>query len=183
MPCPQKDLGSCHHSCMRLCPPFCCARQGASVFNQPLSFDTSSVTAMKYMFHVRSGRALLAPKSSWVLACTLHMRLSPARCVCRHTLPSPDPHHARLVCLPSTRQEASAFDQPLSLDTSSVTTMREMFSVRSTRDLPTLGSLFHAACATLSPDALESPARISPLFPHAMTLFLLGRAQWPSTNR
>ena len=46
---------------MRLCPPFCCARQGASVFNQPLSFDTSSVTAMKYMFHVRSGRALLAP--------------------------------------------------------------------------------------------------------------------------
>ena len=33
-------------------------RQYASAFNQPLSFDTSSVTTMKYMFRVRSARAL-----------------------------------------------------------------------------------------------------------------------------
>jgi hypothetical protein len=37
--------------------------------------------------------------------------------------------------LPSTRQLASAFNQPLSLDTSMVTTMRNMFIVRSARAL------------------------------------------------
>jgi hypothetical protein len=37
-------------------------RQGASAFNQPLSFDTSSVTDMGYMFDVRSARVPLAPK-------------------------------------------------------------------------------------------------------------------------
>ena len=30
----------------------------ASAFNQPLSFDTSSVTDMSYMFYVRSAHAL-----------------------------------------------------------------------------------------------------------------------------
>ena len=33
-------------------------RQGATTFNQPLSFDTSSVTDMHHMFYVRSARAL-----------------------------------------------------------------------------------------------------------------------------
>ena len=33
-------------------------RQSATVFNQPLSFDTSKVTDMRYMFDVRSARAL-----------------------------------------------------------------------------------------------------------------------------
>ena len=33
-------------------------RQYASAFNHPLSFDTSSVTNMRHMFHVRSVRAL-----------------------------------------------------------------------------------------------------------------------------
>jgi hypothetical protein len=33
-------------------------RQYASAFNQPLSFDTFSVTDMSYMFGVRSARAL-----------------------------------------------------------------------------------------------------------------------------
>ena len=36
-------------------------RQGASAFNQPLSWDTSKVTDMYGMFEVRSARAL-APK-------------------------------------------------------------------------------------------------------------------------
>ena len=31
---------------------------GASVFNRPLSFDTSSVTSMSYMFAVRAARAV-----------------------------------------------------------------------------------------------------------------------------
>ena len=35
--------------------------QYAHAFNQPLSFDTSKVTDMRYMFNVRSARAL-APK-------------------------------------------------------------------------------------------------------------------------
>jgi len=33
-------------------------RQAAKAFNQPLSFDTSKVTDMEYMFYVRSARAL-----------------------------------------------------------------------------------------------------------------------------
>jgi len=33
------------------------ARQDAYAFNQPLSFDTSSVTTMDYMFQVRSAPA------------------------------------------------------------------------------------------------------------------------------
>ena len=37
-------------------------RQHAYAFNQPLSFDTSSVTDMSYMFYVRSPRVPLAPK-------------------------------------------------------------------------------------------------------------------------
>ena len=37
-------------------------RQLASAFNQPLSFDTSKVTSMGYMFYVRSARALPPPQ-------------------------------------------------------------------------------------------------------------------------
>jgi len=37
--------------------------------------------------------------------------------------------------LPSTRQDTSAFNQPLSLDTSKVTSMGGMFAVRSARAL------------------------------------------------
>eukprot|EP00964_Phaeocystis_antarctica_P081927 scaffold51305_cov60-Phaeocystis_antarctica.AAC.1 len=37
----------------RVCPPFD-SRQNARAFNQPLSFDTSSVTNIGYMFYVRS---------------------------------------------------------------------------------------------------------------------------------
>ena len=47
-----------------------------------------------------------------------------------HTSPLPA-SHARL----STRQKASAFNQPLSFDTSKVTTMLSMFAVRSARAL------------------------------------------------
>jgi len=42
-------------------------RQSASAFNQPLSFDTSSVTRMVYMFQVRSARAPASCSHSWVL--------------------------------------------------------------------------------------------------------------------
>ena len=66
------------------------------------------------------------------------------------------PHASRAAPLPtlharlSTRQNAKAFNQPLSFDTSKVTTMQGMFYVRSARALaPTALSRalpVHAAC-------------------------------------
>ena len=112
--------------CPRLAPRFVCPPvewQYSSAFNQPLSLDTSSVTTMRSMF-------------------TVHTRVpcaqSPDRLPCRPRLP-PSPH-APPVPLPAPRpvpsallsnwQDSSAFNQQLSLDTSSVATMRAMFAVR-----------------------------------------------------
>eukprot|EP00964_Phaeocystis_antarctica_P070076 scaffold42637_cov48-Phaeocystis_antarctica.AAC.2 len=56
---------------------------------------------------------------------------------CRRRTPSrprPTPHPASYALL-STRQVASKFNQPLSFDTSSVTTMYGMFAVRSAHAL------------------------------------------------
>ena len=79
------------------------------------------------MFYVRSARALASPALSRALP--VH-----ADCVAAtqrpHTSPLPA-SHARL----STRQAASAFNQPLSFDTSKVTNMQQMFEVRSARAL------------------------------------------------
>ena len=47
-----------HAPCARLS-----TRQYATAFNQPLSFDTSKVTTMYYMFQVRSACALADRKS------------------------------------------------------------------------------------------------------------------------
>ena len=76
----------------------------ARAFNQPLSFDTSRVTAMMGMFQVS---------------------LSTRCCGLAH-------HSAtyRSDALFPTRQGASSFNQSLDLDTSSVTTMKQMFYVR-----------------------------------------------------
>ena len=114
------------------CPPSDSA-QGATAFNQPLSFDTSSVTTMYAMFAVRSARAL-GPQA-----------LSESGLLPVHVSCVPPPHHTgppafRLAPLPPashapslTRQYASAFNQPLTFDTSSVTAMNSMFYVRSPR--------------------------------------------------
>jgi len=62
--------------------PLPSTRQFTYAFNQPLSFDTSNVTAMYEMFLVRSARAL-APKSlgsrAFPRACRLRRRATPAR--------------------------------------------------------------------------------------------------------
>ena len=104
---------------------FISAPQRASSFNQPLSLDTPSVTTMYAMFYVRSTRALPHFPVETLHACCLrhrHPTLSPAsRLAPRPALDAPL----------STRQSASSFNQPLSLDTSSVTTMYVMFAVRS----------------------------------------------------
>eukprot|EP00964_Phaeocystis_antarctica_P133469 scaffold97676_cov57-Phaeocystis_antarctica.AAC.2 len=95
----------------------------ASAFNQPLSWDTSSVTDMGAMFNVRSSPCPapnLQPSPPLHAACT-----ADARC-----LPGRTPLHT--ACPPfDSWQHASAFNQPLSFDTSSVTTMTYMFYVRS----------------------------------------------------
>ena len=75
-PCPAPNLQSrppLHAACAavvhRLLPPDPCtsprtacssfdSRQRAAAFNQPLSFNTASVTNMGYMFNVRSVHAL-----------------------------------------------------------------------------------------------------------------------------
>ena len=106
-------------------------RQYASAFNQPLSWDTSNVTDMGYMFYVRSARALGPQALSRVpcmpLVCRHHP--GPSRLPARTSPP-------RIACaLPSTRQDAKAFNQPLSIDTSSVKDMSNMFRVRSARAL------------------------------------------------
>ena len=90
----------------------CTSRQFARAFNQPLSWDTSSVTDTDSMFEVRASLRALAPN--------LQSRaLSPARSPPRTVCPACDP-----------RQGATAFNQPLGWDTSSVTNMYGMFDVR-----------------------------------------------------
>ena len=128
--------------------PACDPRQFAYAFNQPLSWDTSRVTNVNRMFAVRCAPpAPRAPQSAQSRA------LPSARCV--HTaLPAasrafwPAPTRPALCALLETlgMQEAKAFNQPLSWDTSSVTQMDFMFGVRcSPRPAPTICS------RTLSP--------------------------------
>ena len=81
---------------------------------------------MKNMFKVRSPAVVHGPQAfSWGPARALQARTS-----------------ARVVYMPyicpllSTRQDAEVFNQPLSLNTSRVTTMRRMFKVRSPQSRP-----------------------------------------------
>ena len=100
---------------------------GATAFNQPLDFDTSSVTTMESMFYVRFTR-VPRPIKRW--GPPLHAVLASLQPI---ALSAPGSHLARNVCSPLwTRQKATAFNQPLSFNTSSVTSMEEMFYVRST---------------------------------------------------
>jgi len=132
-------------------------------FNADISsWDTSKVTDMNRMFVVRSARAL-APTSleSGLPPC---MPLAPPP---PHALPPPGPHLApHRMPLPSTRQLAKAFNQPLSLDTSEVTDMRYMFYVRSARALApnSLESGLPRACRLRRrrPTPSRLPARTSP---------------------
>ena len=139
-------------------------RQGATAFNQPLSFDTSKVTNMKYMLHVRSARAL--PPTALSRSLPVH-----ADCV------AATPHASRAVPLPashallSTRQGAEAFNQPLSFDTSKVTDMLDMFLVYAPR-VPCAPPAFsrallvHAACVAATPRPPASRPAPHPA-PHA----------------
>jgi surface protein len=153
----------------------------ASAFNQPLSFDTSSVTNMARMFYVRSTRIPCQQPAQLGPPCAL---LTPPRLL--HALPLPRP-----ACHPSSyaslwsRQSASAFNQPLSLDTSSVTTMGYMFFVRFSR--APASSLYTwvlpARCSRRR--RLSSPSRYPGphVAPVPMLPFGLGREHRRSTSR
>ena len=129
----------------------------ASSFNQPVNFDTSSVTNMYGMFYVRSPRVPCPNPSSQVSAC------APLAAPLRHVLASAPsgPHLAphRAHALLTTRQEAVKFNQPLTFDTSSVTDMKRMFSVRSPRvPCHQPPSQVLRACAPLAPAAFPRPS-------------------------
>ena len=100
-------------------------RQNAAAFNQPLSFDTSSVISMSYMFNVRFRfrLRLLPTLSSWATPRALLIRPS----LCAIVVPRVN---YPIGCPLWTRQGAAAFNQPLSFDTASVTSMSWMFFVR-----------------------------------------------------
>ena len=140
------------------------SRQGASAFNQPLSFNTSSVIDMNYMFSVRG----LPPPS----AVGAFRARSLRRCHAPPShLPAHKPRHASYV--PSSAlQRASTFNQPLTLDTSSVTDMNWMFYVRSSHAPPLVCSL--------GPPLVSRPA---PLVANRMPSFRLGSTQGRSTSR
>jgi hypothetical protein len=127
------------------------------VFNQPLSLDTSKVTNMVHMFTVRSARAPWSPSlESGLPPCTPLAPPPP------HALPPPGPHLApHRTPLPSTRQNAYAFNQPLSWDIPEVTTMTHMFLVRSARPL-TPNSLESGLppCMPLAPPPRPTPSRL-----------------------
>ena len=148
-------------------------RQWTNAFNQPLTFDTSSVTDMQYMFQVRSAPA---QSSSWI-APTCFPEPStglrpPALCM-------PPASHAPLW----TRQNTRAFNQPLSFNTSSVRDMQYMFSVRAASAHATrspVGPMLRVTKATAL-NALPSPG--PPHQPHAMPAFGLGSTRMRSTSR
>ena len=159
------------------CPAFD-SRQQASAFNQQLSFDTSSVTDMFAMFYVRSSPCP-APISAVIraLSCTLRTPRSPAAsrlCQPVHLAPHRMPPF-------ESRQAASAFNQPLTFDASSVTDMADMFLVRS-RSCPAPESAVVSSPARClcAPRSLASrPAARLQLAPHRTPLIWLGRLQAP----
>ena len=75
---------------------------------------------------------------------------------------------------------ASAFNQPLSFDTSSVTDMRYMFYVRSSRALL---PICRALPCTLRAPPLRAIYRLPPLAPHRMPSVRLGSTRQRSTSR
>ena len=165
-------------TCSRIaCPPF---HTAGSDGVQPAA-DLRHLQRHGHALHVQ--RALLPVtfsnlQSSLTLlhaACAAFVRRLPGRSTSpRSAFPPFD-----------SRQYASAFNQPLTFDTSSVTDMRDMFRVRSPPwPAPNLHSSppLNAACPVV---ARRPPAsRAGPqLAPHRMPSFRLGSARRRSTSR
>jgi len=162
-------------------------RQEASAFNQPLSFNTSSVTDMSSMFWVRSARAL-GPQA-------LSRAFSPCMpLVCRHHTPGPPasrlaPLPPRIACPPSDSAVGDGL-QPAAELRHLQRHRHELHVLRALRACPWPPSLesglfpVHAACV---PPPHHRPSRLparTPLPPHRMPSLRLGSgARWPSTSR
>ena len=172
-------------------------RQSATTFNQPLSFDTSKVTTMQRMFGALA-RALppsLLSRMDPTLRAYIASTVAPS-----HALPPPGPHLApNIACLPfCSAVHASVFNQPLSFNTSSVTTMQGMFVVRFARprcpptSLPLACRMphavacrmphTHAACGRQNVVLRPPASRPTPL-PMSHTSLRLGSLRWRSTSR
>ena len=181
-----------YHMHVPLCA--CDPRQGTHKFNQPLSWDTSGVTDMDNMFRVRCylhpvprnlySRAL----SSVHAACTAQRSAASLP-------PPPSPPAARRAgphrvyspaCDP--RQNAQAFNQPLSWNTSGVTDMHAMFYVRFPlpRSLPTticILALSPACCVhTMRSAATPAAHVLTPRTTCAPAFATFGREQTSSTS-
>ena len=129
---------SCPAPHIYACPPFGSA-QGAAKFNQPLSFDTSSVTTMSAMFDMSSavgpdpcnrrlsfGAAFNSPVNFWDTS-----RVTSMRGMFRHASAFNQPLNfdtSRVTDMSEMFQGASAFNEPLSFDTSRVIDMAAMFA-------------------------------------------------------
>ena len=131
--------------------PACDPWQRATAFNQPLmSWDTSSVTNTDRMFAVRGSPRALPPTCSRAHTYFLHTLRAPHNC----TPPRlPVRSSPRTVCPAyDPPQKATAFNQPLSWDTSSVTQMSYTFDVGCSPPPPpppasaVTPSALHAAC-------------------------------------
>eukprot|EP00964_Phaeocystis_antarctica_P070614 scaffold43012_cov49-Phaeocystis_antarctica.AAC.5 len=104
--------------------------------------------------HNHAGHVLCAPAMRPVVPFPLTPRLRPAA-----ALPSPCSRGHRSTSSFLTRQSASAFNQPLSLDTSSVTTMFGMFAVRTRVPCAQSGLPLQTACAAFAPRSSRLLAR------------------------
>ena len=128
---PLLRLATCTSLCIVIPPLW--TRQQASSFNKELSFDTSNVVEMGYMFNVRAPPACtrrphLHQSRALSFARRSRRRRSPVLQYCFAAAPHPAPR-----AFLSTRQGAKSFSQPLSFKTSKVTDMSYMFDVRSAR--------------------------------------------------
>jgi hypothetical protein len=162
-------------------PPFDSA---ASAGVQPAG-ELRHLQGHEHGHHVRGApRACPGPQHSLESGLPLCMPLAPPP---PHALPPPvaQSRPASHVPLPSTRQFASAFNQPLSFDTSKVTNMASMFRVRSARALApsSLDSGLPRACRLRRrrPTPFRLPARTTTRI--ACPSLQLGSTRWPSTSR
>ena len=193
MPCPPSLQAACAAAAPRPLPP---PGPHLAPLRMPSLFDSVEGGGLQPAIELRHVqghnhetdvlRALaardLAPslESGLSRACMPLAPLSPAAPSC---LPARTSPRASYVLLSSTRQQASAFNQPLSLDTSSVTDMTKMLEVRSARTLtPSIQTA--PPCEPLAPP----PPHVLPppgphLAPHRMPSFRLGSKHRRSTSR
>eukprot|EP00964_Phaeocystis_antarctica_P061637 scaffold36844_cov58-Phaeocystis_antarctica.AAC.3 len=132
---------------------------------------------MQQMFAVRSSPC---PAPNLQSSPPLHVACT----VVAHRLPPlPARTSPRTVCPPcDSRQDATAFNQPLSFDTSSVTTMYRMYNMFYVRSSPCPApqSAVEPCPARCVPRRRPPPPAFSPqTAPHYMPSLRLGRAQTP----